>query len=248
MPYILLILLQVACIVHVIKTGRPVIWLLPIFFLPLIGPLVYIAVEILPEYRGHALFRSLGPDAERPGPGRVRKLREQLEAVPTIESRLNLAEALMARGEPDEAARHYEACLTGPNADDGHTRFRYAEALRRLGRYDAALDQLDYVDDLGDHDNRPERRLLRARCLEGEGEVEAARTLLEKIHETFSGEEARYRLARLAQSQGDVDRARELYRAIVAQRSRYTGSMARRQRTWIKAARQALRSLPEPPV
>src|ERR1700732_1236478 len=49
---ILLLLVQAACIVHVIKTGRNQLWIWAIFLLPGIGAVAYLAAEVLPELFG----------------------------------------------------------------------------------------------------------------------------------------------------------------------------------------------------
>ena len=49
---ILSIAIQAVLIAHVIKTGRNMLWILAIFFLPPAGPIAYVAVEILPELFG----------------------------------------------------------------------------------------------------------------------------------------------------------------------------------------------------
>ena len=78
---------QAGLIAHVIKTGRNMLWILAIFFLPLAGPLAYVAVEILPDLFGgrtarrarSSMHRMIDPDrdlrrAERRG-GDLRQCR-----------------------------------------------------------------------------------------------------------------------------------------------------------------------------
>ena len=43
------ILVQAGLIVHVIKTGRNMLWIWAIALLPLVGSLAYVAVEVLPD-------------------------------------------------------------------------------------------------------------------------------------------------------------------------------------------------------
>ena len=58
MPYgLLLLLLDVALIVHAVKSGRNTIWIMVILMLPGIGAVTYAAVEILPEYLGSPKVR-----------------------------------------------------------------------------------------------------------------------------------------------------------------------------------------------
>src|SRR5438874_10426289 len=65
---ILSILVQVALIIHVVKTGRNQIWIWVLALLSLPGAIAYIAVEILPE-----LLRS------RPAQRTARGLRQAMD-------------------------------------------------------------------------------------------------------------------------------------------------------------------------
>ena len=49
---LILLLIEVALIVHAAKTGRFWPWGMIIFFIPLFGSVAYILVELLPEWFG----------------------------------------------------------------------------------------------------------------------------------------------------------------------------------------------------
>ena len=49
MPFALSVIIQIALIIHVIRTGRPYYWIFIIMF-PGIGALAYVVVELLPEF------------------------------------------------------------------------------------------------------------------------------------------------------------------------------------------------------
>jgi hypothetical protein len=51
---IILLLIEIALIVHAAKTGRFWAWGLVILFLPGFGALAYVLVELLPEWFGSA--------------------------------------------------------------------------------------------------------------------------------------------------------------------------------------------------
>ena len=44
--------IQLALIIHVLKTGRSKYWILMLIFMPLIGGLAYLVIELLPEFTG----------------------------------------------------------------------------------------------------------------------------------------------------------------------------------------------------
>ena len=50
MPVYLTYFIQLLLIIHVLKTGRDRYWIWLLLFLPLIGGVAYLVVEIIPEY------------------------------------------------------------------------------------------------------------------------------------------------------------------------------------------------------
>ena len=59
------IVLQIALAVHAVRTGRPFIWVFLILIFPLMGSLIYIIVELIPELeRTNAIQRWVN-DIER---------------------------------------------------------------------------------------------------------------------------------------------------------------------------------------
>lgn len=52
------IILQIALAVHVARTRRPFIWIFLILFFPLMGSLIYVIAELIPEWeRTNAIQR-----------------------------------------------------------------------------------------------------------------------------------------------------------------------------------------------
>ncbi len=95
-PFIVLsLLVQIALIVHVFRTGRNTLWVLAIGLLPLAGSLAYILVEILPDQFGSGARRVNGGlsrwiDPER----RLRRARTEVEVSGNVDARRRLAEEL----------------------------------------------------------------------------------------------------------------------------------------------------------
>jgi hypothetical protein len=62
--YGLILLAQIACLIHAGRTGRPYFWLMIILFVPGLGILAYLAVEVIPGLlRGRAA--PIVPDCNR---------------------------------------------------------------------------------------------------------------------------------------------------------------------------------------
>ncbi len=142
--YGLIVVIQIALIVHVFYTRRPLWWAGILFFLPLIGGIVYLIVEILP---GYGLFRTArkvqSQVIERIDPEReVRAAREALDLADTVGNRIRLAGALAHLGRWTEAEPLFRRSLEGPFADDPTVLMGLAQSLIELDRPQDALVEI----------------------------------------------------------------------------------------------------------
>ncbi len=112
---ILSIAIQAGFIVHVIKTGRSMLWIVAIGLLPGIGVIAYLVVEILPELFGSRAARRAGSGVRRMiDPDRdLRRASAEVEISGNVDARRRLAEELFERGQYDAAITVYEAGLKG---------------------------------------------------------------------------------------------------------------------------------------
>ena len=135
---LLVIVLDIALIVHAARTGRFMPWGYIILFLPGIGALAYVVVELVPEWFGsRGARRARGRLAGALDPGRrYRDLQDQLALVDTIANRSALAEECLALGKFDEALAQYNAILAKPLGDEPS--FMLGKARAQLGLGDAA--------------------------------------------------------------------------------------------------------------
>ena len=117
--YLAILLIQILCIVDVVRHGRNQLWIMALVFLPGPSTIAYLIVEVLPGYGGHRTVRAararvgaaLDPERE------VRSGREALATADTIANRVRLADALGALGRWDEALALYrEAAARGGTA------------------------------------------------------------------------------------------------------------------------------------
>lgn len=238
--YLLEILIQVALVVHIVRTGRSFIWIYVVVFLPLAGPIAYFIVEVLPGWMGSHTARKLGQGAVRQlDPGRdLRRRLDALEGADTIENRRLAAEAYMELGRFDEARGLYREALVGMHADDPALLLGAARAAYGAGVPQEALDALEHLQEANPGYQSAEGHLLYAKSLEGVGRDDEARAEYEALVASYPGEEVRCRLGLLLKKHGAGERANTLFREILdrARRgnSRYRGS----EREWIDIARR----------
>jgi len=240
---VLTLLIQACFIYHVFKTGRPYWWAFVILTVPLLGCLIYYLVEVFPNSQEHRAVRktarkvaqAMAPDAEF-----VRRI-EEVETCGSVENKAALAEECLGRAMTAEALRLYEQCLIGPYAKDPKLRFGLVQACLADQHWARALEAVDVL--ARDHPDfrTSEIALLRARALEGAGEIDAARAAFEKLLPGFVGLEARYRYAMLLQSAGRSDQARAQLEAIIEHAKRFRIKHEEEQE-WVAAARRGLAS------
>ena len=240
MLYLLIPLLQIVCVVHVIRTGRPYLWIYALLFLPGLGVAAYVIVEILPGLFGSRAARHFGSSAVGAlDPGReLRQRRQALEETDTVDNRRLLAEALVAAGQHDEAMGLYRGILTGIHADDPGMLMGMARAAHGLGQYDVALAT---VTKLGETDPRyqpVEAQLLHAMALEGLGRDDEAAADYSQLVTHAPGEEVRCRYALLLQRHGDRASAKALFDEILARSRRAPRHYRSQEREWIDIARR----------
>lgn len=126
-PYIL----QLALIIHCIKTNKPFYWIYLIIFIPYVGGVAYLLVELLPallnsrqlRQTGQSIVRTFNPSVT------IKKLEEQLENQDTVSNRTVLAQAYIKAQQYDKAVPLLRSCLSGPFADDRATLLLLAQAL-----------------------------------------------------------------------------------------------------------------------
>ena len=131
--------------VHAVRTGRPMYWIMILIIAPFLGSLVYFFAEYLPEIRHSTVARKsasvvkalVDPNRE------LREARLAFDRTPTVDNRSRLAEALLARGDNDEAIEQFQACASGPYAKDVKFRRGLARAQLLAGRHAAAAATLE---------------------------------------------------------------------------------------------------------
>ncbi len=200
-----IIALQVACVVHLVRNGRPPLWLSAIIFLPVAGSLAYFLLEVLPGMQGNRHVRTaranvvaaLDPERE------VRAARDALDLADTAANRLRLGDALAGLGRHGEAIPLYREAIRITGADtDRRTQAKLATSLYETGQGAEALALIDAIDPPVGQSERDRQQLLRAKIFEHLDRKDEALALYEDVATRMPGEEARCRYAALLLDRG----------------------------------------------
>lgn len=193
------ILVQVACFVHCLRTGRNPLWLWAIVLFSFVGCLAYFFFEIAPDLAGRREVRAVrraavkAMDPERD----VRLAREAVEIADTAANRIALADALAAHGKWGEAIPHYDIAEAKAPGVDRPTRFKLALACFEAGKSARARALIESLPPSGSQSENDRAAMLLARLLEEDGETERALALYVELGERMPGAEAQCRQAAL---------------------------------------------------
>jgi hypothetical protein len=198
------VLVQILCVVHLIRNQRANLWLWAIILLPIAGSAAYILVEILPglfrrrEVRAvrAAAVRKLDPERE------LRAAREAVDVADTASTRTALADALAESGNWGEAVRHYREALARTPGKDRTARLKVARACLESGNVAEARRLLEELPESASPSENDRAALLLARSLEELGEIDRAVALYRDLGERMPGAEAQCRGAALLISGG----------------------------------------------
>lgn len=241
MPFgLIAIALDVVCVVHAAKTGRFWPWAYVVLFLPGVGAVAYLLVEVLPGYVSTpAVDRAARAVVDGVAPLRRYKERvDALDVADTVANREALARECLSVGKPDEALTLYDAILASPQGDEpkyGVGRARALLALNRPDEAEAAIDRLR-AEHPTFHSN--EAHLLYARTLAATGRDEAALVEYDTLVGHGVGLEAPYRRAALLAEMGRGDEARAAAEEILRRVKRSPAHVKRLEAEWARAARR----------
>lgn len=236
-------LLTIGCLIHAVVTHRYYPWIFIIFFLPGIGALVYLGVEVVPSMVGSRTSSKLASglrSAADPNRG-LRQAKRAVEMVGSVDAKRALADEQLARGRYQDAIALYEGALVGQFSEDPALLRGLARARFLAGDGAGAETALDTLKKTNPSYMEADENLLYARALEAQGKDQDALAAYRKIAPVYPGQEARCRYAMLLQKLGRHDEARPYFQEIVKSLDGAPRHYRRAQKEWGDIARAALR-------
>jgi hypothetical protein len=241
MPFLILsVIVQVALVVHILKTGRSPLWVMLVVFVPLIGALAYFIVELLPELSRSRTARNMRRGLSKTvDPNKdFRSATQNLAIADTVQNAISLGNHYLEKSQLAEAKELYQRFLKGVHADDPVLLLGLARAHFGLGEFAEAIGTLDRLKTANPDFKSPEGHMLYARSQEALGNTAAAIHEYEALSRYYSGPEPVCRLALVLKSTGDTQRATELFQRVVEE-SRIAGRHYNSlNKEWVALARR----------
>jgi hypothetical protein len=245
-PVILLsIVLQIACCVHVIRTGRPLYWVFILLVFSYIAVAIYFIAEILPGLGNDPAARKvvrkvkdrIDPEREK------RNASQQFVLSDTQATRRRLAEESLRSGDFQQAVELFRGALKGLYETDPEMMMGLARAQFGLGQAAEARATLDALIAANPGYRSKDGHLLYARTVEASGDLPAALHEYESVVPGYPGEEARLRYGMLLVRNNDQAKAREVFNEILTRSAASPRYYQREQREWIDAAKRELSAI-----
>lgn len=244
MPFFLItIALQVAFVIHCLRTGRNTIWIWIIVLLPLAGAIAYVAMEILPELLGsrtarraaRGLRNTIDPERE------LRAAEVASRGATDVASRQRYADELLRTGRAAEAVSLYRTLLTGLYAHDPDLMLGLARAQFAVADYASTRDTLTQLMEHNPTFKSHEGHLLFARTLEELADVEGALHEYAALAPSYPGAEPTVRYARLLKAAGRATESRQILRELLDRAERAPRHYRKAQQEWLDAAAREAR-------
>jgi hypothetical protein len=246
MTYLIIsIAIQVALIIHCIRTGRSTLWIWAIALLPLAGPIAYVLVEIIP-----ALFTSRGTRRAMRNVGRaldpgqdLRRFEADAKLSGDVASRQRYALELTRQGRPLEAVAVFRQALTGLYEFDPNLMLGLAQAQFAGGAFADARTTLDLLIAHNPEFRSPDGHLLYARALAAEGNLDKSLEEFAVLGKYSSGAEVPLRHAQVLRAAGRNDDARRVLLELLEHARHAPRHYRRMQQEWLSSAERELAAL-----
>ena len=215
MQYVIMVLpylLQLCCIIHMFKTGRARYWLYIIIFLPYIGGIAYLIVEIIPGLRlgrNIPLFTDIVVSKIIPS-HKIDKLKTEAEFTPSFNNRKNLADEYLNSGYFDEAIAIYDELLQGHESTNTSCLLQKAKALYGAARYEEAGSIIDTLDGMGFKYSREPEILVKLKIREHLLDKTQIDAMYEEAKQKFNSFEIMYYYVDYQIRQGDMEKAQRV--------------------------------------
>ncbi len=231
-------ILQGIAIVHFIRRRPETYWLYVILIGGSLGAIVYIFVEVLPDF---GLLR--GTLKVFPRRRRIRELEAIVLDNPSAGNYEELADLYLEEGKYQRARDCYNKAISS-RTDSPDPFYRRGLAEIELGDFPAALPDLERVVAKDPKYDFYRASGLLAHTYAKLGQAEKADALFQKTIQISTISETYLNYASFLASEGRNAEAREWAQKVLAKKPTLPGYLKRRERPWFRRAKGLLKQLP----
>jgi hypothetical protein len=245
MPVYITYFIQILLVIHVLKTGKNRYWIYLLLFVPMVGGVAYLVIEILPEFRGsiqgqramRSVRNTVNPEAE------LAKHAAAWEQSTNTDNARRYANALLNHGQYSQAKAILEEALSGFFSSEPTLLLLKAKIAFETGNIEEAAETLEYLQKENPDFRSAQGHLIYARALEATQRMDEAIDEYQSVSNYFPGAEARYRLAKAYATSDQNEKAREEFEGIINDASLAPPHFKKSQKKWLAKANEQLKLL-----
>lgn len=193
MQYYLIVALQVFCVYHVYKNQKPYYWYFVIFFIPLLGSVIYILTQVFSKNDADKLQTELTSIINPTK--KTKDLEKKLEFSDTYTNRIDLADAYFEISNYQNAITHYEQTLLDTVQDAAYAKQQLVFCYFQLKDYHKVIF---YAEDLKNQTEfkGSKQQFCYGLALKELGQTQTAETQLKEVNKPYSNYPERLELAK----------------------------------------------------
>ncbi|MEX0287570.1 MAG: hypothetical protein AB3N14_00530 [Flavobacteriaceae bacterium] len=240
MHYYLIIALQGFCVYHCVVQKNNYYWIFAIIFLPVIGSLLYLFMNVFRksdiDKAQENLTAVINPTKK------IRDLEKKFKFSATFENEVRLADAYLEAEHFEKAIDHYEASLKDVFQNDFYVISKLEEAYYFSSNFEKAIYYAEKIKDNSKF-NKSKAAFLYGLALEKIADVNGAEEILKGFNAPYSRYMERLELANFYQRRGKLKEAKELLTEIVTEYEGMSKQSYRQNRNLIKKAKELMTTI-----
>ncbi|NRD21562.1 hypothetical protein HNV08_16020 [Winogradskyella eckloniae] len=240
MYYYLIVALQAFCIYHVYKHQKPYYWFFLIFFIPVVGSIIYIITQVYNKNDADKIQSEL-TNIINPTK-KIKDLEKKLEFSDTYTNRIDLADAYFANNDMANAINQYKQTLEDTSQNNLYAHQELILCYFKLQDYAGVLDSVEVIK------NKPEfkgskQQFCYGLALKELGQLEKAEAQLRQIDRPYSNYSERLELAKFYLENDRIAEGKDLLNEISEESKHMTKPNRRLYRGTIAEVERLLKSL-----
>lgn len=230
MYFYLIIALQAFCLYHLYKNRNPYYWAFLIFFIPLIGCIIYLITQVYNKRDAEKITSEIthiiNPTKK------VKDLEKRLQFSESYQNRVNLADAYLEIKDYNNAIPHYLEALEDSSQNDFYVIKQLIEAYFNIEDCETVILYAKKIKDRSEF-KKSRAQFLYGLALERVGKLEEAEENLKQIDIRYSFYDERLVYAKFLLNRDKKDQAKEVLEDVYTESQNMTKPNSRIYRATI---------------
>jgi len=240
MQYYLIVALQAFCIYHAYKNHKPYYWYFLIFFIPVIGSLIYIITQVYNRSDADKIQNEITSIINPTK--KITDLEKKIEFSDTYTNRIELADAYVHNNDIPNAIVNYKKTLDDIDQNDLYARQQLVLCYFQLKDYFGVLEHAEAIKGKSEFKGS-KQQFCYGLALKELGKAEQAEVQLKQIDRPYCNYGERLELAKFYLENNRSEEAKDLLNEIYAESQYMTKPNRKIYSTTIIEVEKLLKSL-----